>query len=159
MVKNNSEKINKTKEVAGSVKKIIRIITFVTLIVCYMSNANVAFAGCPRTSLNKYYDHYSENCEWDYYNHELIQAWVGRDAVAKNKMIAIAAFGGAVAAATTGAVGWAIGTAAATFTISWFDGMATEWLRSSEDHDFCGVKIHYCKNWLGQMEYKGFEPQ
>lgn len=78
--------------------------------------------------------------------------------------MAISAFGGAVAAGvytagSAAAAGWTLGTAFATFTLAWFDWQASEWLRSSEDHDFCGVKIHYCKNWLGQMEYKGFEPQ
>lgn len=142
-------------------KKIIKIIAFVTLIVCSIANANVAFAKCPRTSRNRYYEHYSKDCEWDYYNHKTIRIWAGRDQETKNTIQGAATIGGLAlsVAPVPGArmapiIGSGIGFLAQSYRTE-----AEKWVRKSEDYDSCGVKIHYCKNWLGKLEYKGFEPQ
>ncbi len=142
-------------------KKIIKIIAFVTLIVCSISNANVAFAKCPRASLNKVYEH-TGDCVWEHYNHKTIQTWLNRDKETKDKWLRYSTiFGTAVTAATfpVFGAGSSILGALVAATPAFFSGEATQWVKASEDNDFCGVKIHYCKNQFGKMVYKGFEPQ
>ncbi len=138
--------------------KIIKVITLLTLITCFTATSTVAFAGCPRESKNKVYVDIGNGCEWDYYNHETIKSWSERDKekvdIASNWVGVVGAGIGAAVGQVAGAVAGAMIGPALGALVKQIHGGAKDWVRSSEDHDFCGVRIKYCNG-----KITAFEPQ
>lgn len=148
--------------------KILKTISFLLLSVCFMLNATVVYAGCPRTSKNKVYEQIEGDCEWDYYNHETIKSWLDRDNDKKKIWMAVGSLGGAaIGAFIAGAPGAGVGQKVVGAIVAptlgliatTVNGNAADWVRISEDNDFCGVKLKYCKNASGEYAYKECQPQ